>query len=132
MTSMNLYSSHKTVNFVLESGIVMAYKQLVFKWYNIFCNKEWPQERGTVDSQEQSKVSRSRVVQAPPPKPLPSHPSPRLWLSSLATGMTSQAGNPVDEHCHPPVRLFDRAARPIITPHARLPLFHAPRCVIPR
>ena len=27
----------------------------------------------------------------------------------------------MDEHRHPPVRLLDRAARPIITPHARLP-----------
>ena len=37
----------------------------------------------------------------------------------------------MDEHRHPPVRLFDRAARPIIiiTPHARLP-YSMPRVVL--
>ena len=31
-----------------------------------------------------TRTEQEQGVQAPPPKPLPSHPSPRLWLGSLA------------------------------------------------
>ena len=124
---MNLYSSY---NIVLESGNFVQSSRLVNKWYMyIVCYKKWPQKR---ESQEQSKVSRSRVVHAPPPKPLPSHPSPRLCFLQLGGGQDGlEAGDPVDEHRHPQVRLFDRTARPIITPHARLP-YSMPRGVVPR
>ena len=63
-------------------------------------------------------------MQAPPPKSLPSHPSPRLWLGSLAGDRNdSKLGIPWLSTVTLPVRLFDRAARPIITPHARLLYF---------
>jgi len=62
--------------------------------------------------------------------PSPSPPThPRACGSAAWRQEWQQAGDPVAEHRHPPVRLFDRAARPIITPHARL-LYSMPRVVL--
>jgi hypothetical protein len=64
--------------------------------------------------------------QAPPP---PIHPRAAVARQLGGGQEWQQAGDPVDEHRHPPVRtMFDRAARPIITPHARLP-YSMPRVV---
>jgi hypothetical protein len=87
-----------------------------------------PKTRITRTEQGEQEQGRARTTSQAPPLPSIPAPVPR----QLGGGQDGQeAGDPVDEHRHPQVRLFDRAARPIITPHARLP-YSMPRGVVPR
>ena len=82
--------------------------------------------RFTRTEQGEQEQGRARTTSQAPPLPSIPAPVPR----QLGGGQDGQeAGDPVDEHRHPPVRLFDRAARPIITPRARLP-YSMPRVVL--